>query len=197
MADAVALLLSAGESRRMGQLKALLPWQGTSLLAHQVAALKAAGVRRVVVVLGHQAERLQPVLEGQEGVVWVVNPDYSRGKTTSIKAGLDALGDQMPAALLVLNVDQPRRAETLRALLRQHQRGSFLITIPTYRGKGGHPIIMDSSLLDELRGIEEDSQGLRAVAQRHLDSTQRVEMETPEVLWDLNTPEQYQAALQD
>ncbi len=194
--ETVAVLLAAGESSRMGRLKALLAWRGTSLLAHQLNSLREAGVQRIVVVLGHRAEQLQPLLEGREGVTPVVNPDYRQGKTTSIKAALEALEPESTAVLLILNVDQPRSAETIRFLLQEHRSTSHLITIPTYLGKGGHPIILDLSLLQELRSIDEETQGLRAVVQRHQDSTQRVEVPYPEVLWDLNTPEEYQAASQ-
>ena len=196
MSDTVALLLAAGESRRMGQLKALLPWRGTSLIEHQVAELQSARIARVIVVLGYQAEQVKAVLEGREGVSCVANPDYRRGKTTSIKAGLQALGPEEPSALLVLNVDQPRGAGTLRHLIEHQHTGDSLITIPTFRGKGGHPIVLDSSLLDELRSIDEETLGVKAVVRRHSARAQRVEMETPEVLWDFNTPEQYRAAQQ-
>lgn len=187
----------------MGQLKALLPWQGTTLLEHQIAALQVGGIDQIIVVLGHQAERLKAVVADRERVSCVVNPHYLQGKTTSIKTGLNALGPEKPATLLILNVDQPRNAETIRHLLQQHQQGmgsasspcSFRITIPTYRGQGGHPIILDSSLLEELRSIDEETLGLKAVTQRYRAEMQRVEMETPEVLLDLNTPEEYQAAL--
>lgn len=180
----------------MGQLKALLPWQGTTLLGHQVNALKDAGASRVVVVLGHQAERLQPLLAGRDGVEWVVNPDYLQGKTTSIKSGLSAVTSRPPETLLILNVDQPRSADTIRHLLRQHHDSDSLITIPTFGGKGGHPIILSPTLLEELMDISEDTQGVRAVVTRHKERTRRLEVDSPEVLWDLNTPEQYQAALQ-
>ena len=196
--ETAALLLAAGESRRMGQLKALLPWQGTTLLSHQLAALDAAGVGRIMVVLGHRAAELQEVLQRERAarpsVAWVVNPDYLQGKTTSIKAGLRALSPYNPQTLLILNVDQPRRPETLDYLLRQHQSAAR-ITIPTYQGQGGHPVLLDAALRDELLAITEETQGLRAVMQRHQAYIQRVAVDTPEVLWDLNTPEQYRAAL--
>lgn len=195
MPDVVAILLAAGESRRMGQLKALLPWQGTSLLEHQVAALMAGGASRVIVVVGHQSERLTPLLEGKPGVVGVLNPDYLQGKTSSIKAGLNALAQDPPRTLLILNVDQPRSAGTIRSLIDAHCSKTAVITIPTYQKKGGHPILVDGSLLQEMLSIEEESQGMKEVVQRHAERTQRVEMDTPEVLWDLNTPEQYQAVL--
>lgn len=195
MASVAAILLAAGESRRMGQLKALLPWQGTSLLKHQVDSLRSGGVDRVVVVLGHRSDELKSELAGTEGVVWQLNPDYLQGKTTSIKAGLNALGTEQPTALLILNVDQPRNADVIRFLLEEHLSQGSLITIPAHNGKGGHPIILSPSLLDELREIDEESLGIKAVVQRHLESTRRLEMDTPEVLWDLNTPEEYQRVL--
>ena len=190
-----AILLAAGESRRMGSLKALLPWQGSTLLAYQIASLRQAGVDPVVVVLGHEAGQLKPEVEGKEGVVWRLNPDYWQGKTTSIKVGLNALGPGQPSAILILNVDQPRSAETIGHLLQQHRDGGRSITIPRYRGKGGHPIVVDSALLEELKSIDEESLGVKAVVRRHQEATLLVEMDTPEVLWDLNTPEEYQAAI--
>ncbi|MEE3141857.1 MAG: nucleotidyltransferase family protein [Chloroflexota bacterium] len=196
MADVVAILLAAGESRRMGQLKALLPWQGVSLIKHQVASLRAGGVDQVVVVLGHRSEELKSELGDTAGVSWQLNPDYLQGKTTSIKAGLNALGTDQPQALLLLNVDQPRSAGVIRFLLEGHLSQGSLITIPTHNGKGGHPIILSPTLLDELRRIDEESFGIKAVVQRHLEGTLRVEMDSPEVLWDLNTPEEYQRVLE-
>ena len=195
MAPVIAMLLAAGESRRMGQLKALLPWQGTSLLKHQVGSLRSGGVDQVVVVLGHRSDELKVELAGAEGVTWQLNPDYLQGKTTSIKAGLRALGTEQPEFLLILNVDQPRSEDVVRSLLEEHRSHGNLITIPTYNGKGGHPIILSPSLLDELREIDEETLGIKAVVQRHLDSVRRVEMDSPEVLWDLNTPEEYQRVL--
>ena len=197
MAAVTAILLAAGESRRMGQLKALLPWQGTSLLKHQVASLRAGGVDRVVVVLGHRSDELKAELAEIEGVSWQLNPDYLQGKTTSIKAGLSTLGKEQLDAILILNVDQPRSADVIRSLLKEHLSQGSLITIPTHNGRGGHPIILSRSLLDELREIDEETYGIKAVVQRHRDATRRVEKDTPEVLWDLNTPEEYQRVLEE
>ncbi len=217
-----ALLLAAGESTRMGELKALLPWRGKTLLEHQVAALTSAGVSRTVVVLGHQSERLDTLLNRRAGVLCVYNPDYRQGKTTSIKAGLRVLRQIPPnpplkkggeggihheAAILVLNVDQPRSAHTIRRIMELHRVGSqrskgglqtrpYLITVPTYQGKGGHPIILSTSLMAELMDISEDNQGLKAVARRHEGEAQRVEIDASEILLDLNTPQDYQKALE-
>ena len=212
-----ALLLAAGESTRMGELKALLPWHDRPLIEHQVSALKSAGVSRTIVVLGHQSERLESLIEGRSGIQWVYNPDYKQGKTTSIKAGLHALKvSSIPPATeeqgevvrlpreesaLILNVDQPRSADTIRRVMELHRRAdsakrACLITIPTYGGKGGHPIILSLSLMDELMDISEDTLGVKDVVRRHVKETQRVEIDCPEILLDLNTPQDYLKALE-
>lgn len=208
MSEAWAILLSAGESSRMGQLKALLPWRGQPLLQHQVSALREGGADRVVVVLGHRAEELSPLLEGLDGVSWVLNPDYLRGKTTSIKAGLSALQSSLPIEgeglgegesvkdIVLLNVDQPRSAVDIAHILQTHRAGDCSVTIPTCGGKGGHPIVLSAGLLDELLTIDEESQGVKAVVQRRPESVNRFPLENPEILLDLNTPEQYQVAVE-
>ena len=71
-----AVLLAAGRSSRMGSLKATLPWRGTTLIEHQIRSLLDAGVDEVIVVLGHEANRLLPIIEAIEGAKRVVNTDY-------------------------------------------------------------------------------------------------------------------------
>ncbi len=212
MAGIAAILLAAGESTRMGELKALLPWQGTTVLEHQLGSLVSAGVSPIIVVLGHQLERLEPLLRHRPDVKWVHNPRYRHGKTTSVKAGIRGLRETNQSfsatgyedAFLVLNVDQPRSAQTIRKIIELHLSASSdksrdqpkLITVPTHRDKGGHPIILSTSLLDEVLAISEDSLGLKALVKDHESQTQRVEIDSPEVLVDLNTPEDYQRALE-
>ncbi len=191
-----AILLAAGESSRMGRLKALLPWHGQTLLEHQVSCLLEGGAERVVVVLGHRAGKLRPLLEGRDCVSCTLNPDYLQGKTTSIKAGLSLLDGEGVDEILLLNVDQPRSAEDVARILEAHRSGSFAVTVPEYRGKGGHPIVLSTVLLPELREIDEDSQGIKTVVRRHPELVQRVPLGSPEILFDLNTPEQYRTALE-
>lgn len=150
---------------------------------------------RVVVVLGHQANRLKPVVESVDGARWVVNGDYLQGKTTSIKSGLSDLIVSYTRHVVLLSVDQPRRSDTVRTLLKRHTSSFNRMSIPTYHGKGGHPIIMSASVLAEVMKIEEATQGLLDVVRRHADSTSRFEIDDPSLVWDLNTPEQYQQAL--
>ena len=195
MSGAWAILLAAGESSRMGQPKALLPWRGRTLLEHQVSALREGGADRVVVVLGHRADDLRPLLEGKDGVSWTLNPDYLQGKTTSIKAGLSVLDCPTLDVILLLNVDQPRDAADVARVLEVHRAHGYAVTVPEYRGKGGHPIALSATLLPELLEIDEATQGIKAVVRRRPESVQRLPLDNPGILLDLNTPEQYQAAV--
>ena len=201
-----AILLAAGASRRMRSLKALLDWQGRPLIIHQIAALRAAGAHEVVVVLGHRADELQARIGANSDVYaagnvrCVINRDYLRGKTTSIIAGLRAITPLPPASnsegsILLLNVDQPRSPAVIRQVLDAHHANpGALITIPTCGGKGGHPIIARRRLYAEMIAITEATQGMRALTERHHQRTHRPELDHPELLWDVNTPEQYEAA---
>ena len=188
------ILLAAGQSRRMGELKALLPWRDTTLLNYQVSILHRANLTPIVVVLGHGATKLEAQLKGVPEVQLVFNPTYRHGKTTSIKAGLEVISRFDLDAILVANVDQPRSLETITAIVSDYSHNTPLITIPTYRSKRGHPVVFSVDLIDEIRSISEDDQGLKAITRGHINDIRYVEMNNPDVLLDLNTEEEYTRA---
>ena len=186
-----AILLAAGESRRMGRSKPLLEWQGTTLIEYQVAQLREAGIPDIVAVLGYDADEIAPLVTAAGGRV-VVNQGWREGRASSLCAGADAVDDAGP--IVVLSVDQPRPAEVTRHLLDHHARTSALITVPTHAGHRGHPVVLDGTLLAELRAVDEESEGLRAVIARRADDVREVPFDSPAVLLDLNTPKDYETA---
>jgi len=188
------LLLAAGESARMGRPKALLPWQGGTLVEFQIEQLLAGGMERVVLVLGHEAEAVQRVAGSLARTAIVLNQDYATGKTSSVRAGLLAIPNHADA-VLVLAVDQPRPAGLIRRLRQAHETSDALITVPSFGGRHGHPTIFSRELFPEMRNIREETQGLRAVRHRHRERTQAIETATRVPLIDINTPEEYQDAL--
>lgn len=173
----------------MGTPKPLLAWRSTTLVEHQVACLLEGGCDDVVVVLGHAAEQVAPLVRGA-GVRTVVNPDYRQGKTTSIKAGL-AHADPAASAILLLAVDQPRTADTVRGVVRAHLDAEALITSPRYEGHGGHPLVFSAELRAELERITEENQGIREVFEAHRSDVLEVHLDDPMLRLDLNTPEAY------
>ncbi len=189
-----AILLAGGESSRMGTAKPLLEWGGNTLIEYQLAQLKEPPVERVVVVLGHRADEVLPYVRGSgPDVVGVVNELYAEGRASSLRLGAAALPDDT-TAVLVLSVDQPRPHDVIARLVDVHRHSGSLITVPTYDERRGHPPLLDDSLLPELREVNEATQGLRAVIERHAADVTELPFETSAVLLDLNRPQEYQKA---
>ena len=194
MAGVAAVLIAAGESTRMGSPKPLLPWLGGTLIDYQIDTLRAAGVSRTVVVLGHAAAEVAPRVRCCGDVSVVVNSRYREGKTTSIKLGVRET-DPHAAAILLLAVDQPRPPALLRRVLDDHLKGEALITQPVYEGKAGHPLLFHPSLRDELLAITEERMGVREVVARDPQRVATVAVDSPVVRLDLNTADDYHRAL--
>ena len=189
---AVAILLAAGESQRMGRPKPLLPWAGTTLIEYQMRQLSEASLDRIIVVLGHAWEQVEPLVGGR-GVEVLVNDRYREGRASSVRAGAAAVWDE-DKAVLVLAVDQPRPAGLLSRLLDAHRQQGGLVTVPTFEGRRGHPTVYSGALTPELRQVTEESQGLRALARTHASQVREVPVDNPIVLVDINTPEEYERA---
>ncbi len=179
----------------MGGPKALLTWQGLPLVTYQIRTLRRAGLIPIAVVLGHRAAEISPHVDNEYGASMLINPFYKRGKTTSLKTGLRRIDPTKTDSVLILNVDQPRSQETLTTILDHHQSNSSLITIPTHNRKRGHPVVVSLKLMYELMAVTEARQGLKSVMRAHAKEISEFEMETDEVLLDINTPQDYKSAL--
>jgi molybdenum cofactor cytidylyltransferase len=187
------ILLAAGESTRMGRQKALLPWGGCpTLLEYHLRELASLPeVAEVIVVTGHEPERITRIASSHPLACIAHNPAYKTGKVSSIIAGISAASVEAKA-LMLLAVDQPRSAALLRKIA-DASRGA-LIAVPVHGGRRGHPVVFDASLRDELLAIDEATQGIRALLQRHAEDVRDVEVATDEVLLDLNRPEDVAAS---
>ena len=198
--DVVAILLAAGDSERMGSPKALLPWHGQPLLTHQLQQIQKSRVSECVVVLGREAERLEPLVRRQrlfQG--WkarpVYNPRHREGKCSSIHAGLTSL-PAPPDGILIAAVDQPVDSRLIDALIgaaeeewdRCEAAGRRSILVPAFRERHGHPPLFCRTLFCELMGIGEESQGLKAVVRRDPARVRAVAWDDPGVLMNLNAP---------
>lgn len=172
----------------MGRQKALIPWAGTTLLDYQLEQLSLVDdVRTIVVVTGHEPDGPVHIAHAFEKAIVAHNPDFGTGKVSSIVTGLRAVPAETEAVLL-LAVDQPRPTIVHRSLLNAHAARRAIITLPVQSGRRGHPVIFDASLLGELLAIDESSQGIRAVVDRHPEAVLEVGFDDPVVHLDLNAP---------
>ena len=183
-----ALILAAGASVRMGTPKALLPWGASTLLGHAVAQARAAGAHEIVVVLGPATRDVSV-----PGCRVTYNPSPETGRSASIRLGAADLPDGL-AAILLQSVDQPTAAEVSAALYAA-LAPPCLVAIPTFGGRRGHPLCLSGTLRQELSELTEAEQGLRAVVRRHADALIEVPVSAESVVWNLNDPAAYAAAV--
>jgi molybdenum cofactor cytidylyltransferase len=189
-----AILLAAGESRRMGEFKQLLMFAGKTFVESCADQLLASRVGEVIVVTGHRAPDVHRAL-GRRSVCLVHNPDYRDGMSSSVKRGIAAASADAAAILMAL-VDQPQiDAAIINRVIDEYEKCRPLVVIPTYGGRNGHPVLLDLRLRDELLAFDA-SQGLRQVIHAHAADVARVEVATGAVLMDCDEPEDYRRLLQ-
>lgn len=184
------LVLAAGESSRMGTDKALLKFCGRTFLETVVEKLREGGIERVVVVLGHHAQEIRDAVE-LTGALVVVNADYRRGQTSSLQAGLKALAGSNPEGVVLALVDHPAfKPETVRQLVAAFRASNAAVTIPTYEGHRGHPVVIDCPLFQELNALN-PGEGANTVLRKYRQQTRWVEVADPGILLDVDDPESY------
>jgi molybdenum cofactor cytidylyltransferase len=190
-APVAAIVLAAGASQRMGQPKQLIPWgeDDQPMLRHVVQRTLAAPVNETIVVLGHAAERIAPVLEGLP-VRIVFNEAWADGLSSSVRAGLEAISPFAEAALFIL-ADQPHLTpEIIAAILARFRRTRAPIVLPVAGGRRGAPALFARALFDELCAVQGD-QGGRDLIGRHPDLIATVEVPDVALLADVDTPHDY------
>lgn len=185
-----AIVLAAGGSIRMGRLKQLLPVDGQPMVRRVTQTVVAAGLAQVIVVIGAQADRVREVLHDLP-VEIVVNEQWPAGMSRSLRAGLQAVQPEIQAALIVL-ADQPTLTPPLlQKLVARYQATRAAIVTPFYQGRQGNPVLFDRSLFAELVAVEGD-QGGRSLLARYQAQIERVEVDDPAVILDIDTRDEYE-----
>ena len=178
------LILSAGESRRMGSPKALLPYDGDTFLGRLIG-LFLERCDPVVVVLGCGAEEIRA--RTTRPARFVINTDYTRGQTSSMQRGLRAIPPDSEGVLFTL-VDHPAVApSTLDALLAE---STGLLRVPRYQGRRGHPIWFARAMMAEFLAIP-DTGAARDVVRKYVLETDYLDLDDPGIVADVDDPEAY------
>lgn len=183
-----AIVLAAGESKRMGQNKLLLRFNDKTLIESILDAIAGAKVDEMVVVLGYKPQRvIDAIKQRLDAIKTVINEDYEQGMTSSFQKGLLSVR-HVDAAFLVLG-DQPIVDNNLlKVMIKEMEKKSSeaLIVSPIHRGKKGHPLLFHKQLFDEILGLTE-AETIRDIVHRHADRL--VTIEAPEwTTMDIDTP---------
>jgi molybdenum cofactor cytidylyltransferase len=194
-----ALLLAAGQSRRMGGPNKLLaeipgssPGTGVPMVARVAQRLLASRARPIVAVLGNQAEAVDAAL-GKLPVERVRNLDFAAGLSTSLKRGIAALPDDLEGVIVCLG-DMPlisgRHLDRLIAAFNPLEGRAIIV--PTRRGKRGNPVLWSKRFFAEMAGLAGDV-GAKHLIGEHAELVAEVEMDDDAVLVDIDTPEALEA----
>jgi molybdenum cofactor cytidylyltransferase len=190
-----AIVLAAGRSSRMApHNKLLIPdADGVPMVARVVDAVLASPARPVVVVTGHADEAVRAALSGRE-VRFVHNPGFADGLSSSLRVGIDALGDQVDAAMVCLG-DMPLVSTALLAQLiaAYDPEEGRAIVVPTVGGRQGNPVLWDRRFFPAMRAVAGDV-GARHLVGEHAEAVHEVAMEDDAALQDFDTPESLAAA---
>ena len=188
-----AILLAAGESKRMGKPKLLLPLGSGTILGKTADNLLSSQVDEVIVVLGAEAQEMKKAIAGKPVKV-VFNSNYRQGMSTSLIIGLKQVSARAQRVMVAL-CDQPLiEKKTYNRLIEESFNSGKGITVPTYQAKRGNPIIFSTSYKDELMGLEGDVGG-REILSRHRDDVLEVAVDSESIIININTMDEYYAHL--
>jgi CTP:molybdopterin cytidylyltransferase MocA len=186
----VAIVLAAGLSSRMGSCKPMLPLDGACALQRTILLFHSAGISHVLVVLGHRAAELQPVVE-RNGARPVINPRYQNGMYSSFLAACHALPSAVQAAF-VLPADVPLvRPVTIKLMLSEFASHPTRILYPLFSECRGHPPLIARHILNE--AVHGASGPLSSLLERHATEAHDVPVFDEAIHTDMDTPADYQA----
>lgn len=185
----VAIILAAGESRRMGELKQLLPFGSKTMLECVIEAFSLPKIGQILVVVGHKADQIEARISRTRART-VRNPRYQRGMFSSVQAGLRALPAGATVVLIGLG-DQPRlQRATVELLVDKFDREHHRILIPVHDGRQGHPLLLKASYAPEILAMSE-SLTLKHFLGAHADDIARMVTDDEGVLIDIDEPADY------
>ncbi len=172
----------------MGAFKPLLPFGNATVIDNCLSYLRAGGADSIVVVIGHRADELRRHLHDST-VTFAVNPDPKSEMVDSIRCGIAQLPPDA-AATLIAPVDYPAiPPQVVTKLIQQWRKGAQLV-VPTWRGLGGHPVLIDLCFRHELEALK-GSRGLKALFDNNAKLVHRVEVDSPYIAHDIDTWDDY------
>ncbi|MDQ1297343.1 MAG: molybdenum cofactor cytidylyltransferase [Bacteroidota bacterium] len=189
MSEIWGIILAAGESKRMGTPKMLMPYKGMTIIENVVAAVTTSDVDRTIAVLGSGSGDIHKVIK-HLSIRCCINENYKNGMLSSVKCGFNNLPEKFDAAIIFLG-DQPMiEGSVINCLIDAYRKSGKGIVIPVSGNKRGHPLMIDSKYRNEIENLDE-GEGLRALAQKYSDDVLEIEVNTSSILKDIDTMDDY------
>ena len=184
-----AILLAAGQSKRMnGENKLTKEIQGIPLIKHSVKSILASSIDELIIVLGHQKEIIEKLINKNEKIKFIFNKNFENGMASSIKTGLDNLSEGTEAFFICLS-DMPMvNHDIYNQLIKSKDKKEIII--PTYKGQQGNPVLFSIILKKEIMTIQGDV-GAKKILELYKKQSLNVETYDKCVLKDFNTKDSF------
>ena len=180
-----AILLAAGQSKRMkGENKLTKEIQGIPLIKHSVKNILASSIHELIIVLGHQKEIIEKLIDKNEKIRFVFNKDFKNGMASSIKVGLNHLSKNTEAFFICLG-DMPMVGHDIYNQLIK-SKGNKEIIVPTYKGQQGNPVLFDKSMKEKVLNITGDV-GAKKILELNRDKISDLEINNQNISKSFNT----------
>jgi molybdenum cofactor cytidylyltransferase len=184
-----AIILAAGESKRMGKLKPLLKFNDSTFLGQIISVLRLSDVDTITVVLGAEAETIKKYVD-LSGTRVVINENYQKGQLSSLIAAIEQ-SSQDTEAILVCLVDNPFvTKEVVDKIVAKFKETNNPIIVPVFNKRRGHPTLFSRSLFDELLSAPEE-EGARYVLYSNEEKILELETSESGILIGIDTPDDY------
>ena len=188
-----AVILAAGESKRMGEAKLLLPFGEKTIIETVINNVIQSKVEKILVVLGSAREKIEQKIKNYSLKI-AFNPNFRSGMLSSVHAGFQALPEQAQAALVVLG-DQPSiSTSVINELIDAYKRTRKGIVLPVYKSERGHPVLIDMKYRREVENLSPDI-GLRGTGYNHPEDILEVDVEASSIFQDIDYMEDYKKEL--
>jgi len=189
------IVLAAGESKRMGRPKQLLPFGKQTLIETVIDHALLSQVEKIMVVLGANRELVAKRL-AKFPISLIFNPRYQDGMLSSVQLGFEAIARDATAAIIILG-DQPTiPGSVIDSIINAYYSSGKGIIIPIYRKRRGHPVLIDYKYRNEVAALD-PALGLRSLVHGHPDDVEEVIVESPAILKDIDFPEDYVREFQE
>jgi molybdenum cofactor cytidylyltransferase len=189
MDDIWAIVLAAGESKRMGFPKMLLPFNGSTMVENVIYNITGSGIVNIMVVLGAELESIIERI-GKSSVRYCYNDKYREGMLSSVKCGFRNIPSDCKA-VLVFQGDQPLITnKAINTVLDAYLKSEKGIVIPVFANRRGHPLLVDNKYREEIEKLN-PSIGLRSLAEEFYEDVLEVETNESGILIDFDTYDEY------
>ncbi|MEM2703402.1 MAG: nucleotidyltransferase family protein [Candidatus Bathyarchaeia archaeon] len=185
------IILAAGLSTRFGRNKLLEKIGNTTIIERVVKSAISSKANEVIVVLGYQSRKVKESLK-DSNCKFVFNENFEIGQSSSVKAGVKLVIGYADAVMILPGDIALITSTSINKVIEEYEKNRSPIVVASYKGRMGHPILLDKVLFDEIMEINEETMGLKAIVNKYRNLIKKVEVDSDEVLIDVDKEEDVQ-----